>query len=411
MRLLLAFSVLTVAGPVIGEQARDTVRVLRVGSTGDYPPFSYRNPATGEWSGADIDMARSLGRALGRPVEFVPTSWRSLVADQVAGRFDIAMGGISVTPERALQVSFTAPYLTDGKAPLVRCTDVVRYAELADIDQPAVRVVVNPGGTNEQFVRQQLRRAQVTVHADNIGVFDELLAGRADVMITDAIEARLQQQLRPALCAVRPQQPFNEVPKAYMMSKDSPLRPALEHWLATAMTQGEVIAALERALNQPWPGATPPTPAQRLALLIDQRLALMPFVARYKWNRQLAIEDAPRERQLLLQVREMALAKGVDPARAEAFFAAQMAAAKVVQSELYAVWRAQVVGQLPGEIDLAARIRPRLDELNASFLEALAAVQLPVSREGLGPLSAEAQSPGAVATALAPLLEPRPVAP
>ncbi|MFM1887162.1 MAG: hypothetical protein RL026_2319 [Pseudomonadota bacterium] len=381
---------------------------LRVGSTGDYPPFTYRDPDSGEWSGSDIEMARLLGRALGRPVEFVPTTWRSLVADQLAGRFDIAMGGISVTPERAAVVAFTRPYLTDGKAPLVRCTDVLHYGTLEEIDRPGVRVVVNPGGTNEQFVRANLKQASLRVYPDNLGVHAEIAAGRADVMITDAIEARLQQRLRPGLCAVRPESPFNSVPKAYMFSKDSPLRALVDPWLSTAVTQGEVIAALERALSQDWPGTTPVSAERRLGLLIDQRLALMPFVARYKWNRQLAIEDAPRERQLLQQVRELAAARGQSADAAAAFFQAQMQAAKVVQSELYAVWRAQVVGQLPGEIDLASRIRPRLDELNGQFLDLLSQLRLPLARAALGEITAESQSPDAVAAALAPLLAPEP---
>src|SRR5438105_5221578 len=73
---------------------------LRVGSTGDYKPFTYLDKTTNQFSGFDIDFAESLGKALGVKVEFVQTSWPNLMKDFEAGKFDVAMGGISVTLER-----------------------------------------------------------------------------------------------------------------------------------------------------------------------------------------------------------------------------------------------------------------------------------------------------------------------
>ena len=97
---------------------------LRVGTTGDYPPFSFIDTQTGQYQGSDIDQARALAAALHRRLVFVPTSWGTLSADLSAGRFDIAMGGVSVNPQRAAQGVFTAAYLHDGKTPVVRCDEV-----------------------------------------------------------------------------------------------------------------------------------------------------------------------------------------------------------------------------------------------------------------------------------------------
>ncbi len=72
---------------------------LKVCTTGDYRPLTYRDPATGRYSGVDIDMATDLAAHLGREPVFVPTSWSALVADLTsAGKCDIAMGGITDTP-------------------------------------------------------------------------------------------------------------------------------------------------------------------------------------------------------------------------------------------------------------------------------------------------------------------------
>jgi cyclohexadienyl dehydratase len=195
--------------------------VLRVGTTGDYKPFTYRDPASGELSGIDIEMARSLASALGARVEFVATSWPSLMHDLEAGKFDIAMGGVSVSLERQKTALFSMPYLVDGKAPIARCADAAKYASLAAIDRPEVRVIVNLGGTNQRFADAHLKAAKVTVYPDNVTIFDQIVAGKADVMITDAIETLLQQKLHPGvLCATSADHPFNFSEKAYLLPRD-----------------------------------------------------------------------------------------------------------------------------------------------------------------------------------------------
>jgi cyclohexadienyl dehydratase len=171
---------------------------LRVGMTGDYAPFSSFDPATSIFHGFDVDMANSLGKALGVRVEYVRTAWPQLSQDFEADRFDIAMGGISVTPERESKGNFSAPVMQEGKTPIARCTDRGKFETLADIDRPGIRVIVNPGGTNERFTRANIKIAEIRVYADNVTVFDEIASGHADVMITDASETRYQQKLHPS---------------------------------------------------------------------------------------------------------------------------------------------------------------------------------------------------------------------
>src|SRR5580704_18288466 len=93
--------------------------VLRVGTTGDYTPFSLLQP-DGSYQGADIDMAHDLAGRLGVRAEWVPTVWVDLLDDFLAGRFDIAMGGVTVNPQRAEKAFFSLPTFVDGKRPLCR---------------------------------------------------------------------------------------------------------------------------------------------------------------------------------------------------------------------------------------------------------------------------------------------------
>ncbi|KUJ70912.1 ABC transporter substrate-binding protein [Streptomyces albus subsp. albus] len=213
--------------------------VLRVCTTGDYRPFTHRDPATGEYRGIDVDMAADLAKSLDAKAEFTPTSWARLVDDLTAGRCDIAMGGVSVTLPRARKAYFSEPYLTDGKTPIVRCADAEKYRTLEQIDQPGVRVIVNPGGTNEQFARAHIKRATLTVHPDNRTIFEEIVEGRADVMMTDASETRYQSAIHPELCAVHPDQPFTFAEKAYALPRgDRDFKEYVDQWVHLATHDG-----------------------------------------------------------------------------------------------------------------------------------------------------------------------------
>lgn len=221
--------------------------VLKVGSAGDYKPFTFKDPATGSFSGFDIDQARSLADALDVRLEVVPTSWPRLMQDFEAGNFDIAMGGVSVTLDRQKKGLFSTPYMQEGKTPIARCADKGKFDTLADIDKPDVTVIANPGGTNEKFVRANLNQAKIVIFQDNTKIFDEVAAGKADLMITDASETRYQQKLHPGvLCAVHPEKPFNFAEKAYWIQRDPYLKAFVDQWLHQSMENGAYGAIYDK---------------------------------------------------------------------------------------------------------------------------------------------------------------------
>jgi chorismate mutase-like protein len=373
--------------------------VLRVGTTGDYAPYSTRD-AQERYAGADIALARELAIGLGLRVEFVPTSWRTLEEDARAARFDIAIGGISVTPERQRFAYFSIPYLHDAKQPVVRCGEETHYDTRGEINTPSVRLIVNPGGTNEAFARAQFPRATLSVYANNLGVFDEIRARRADVMVTDGVEAALQQRRGQGLCAVKVGGRWARAGKAVMLPPDSALRTAIN----TQLRELGGEKAYARRL-QPWLDAAASGgqgAARDLAALIDERLALVTEVARYKWNTGAAIEDPPREQALLASLRERAAPLGVPQALVERFFTAQIEAAKQLQRELHARWKQQRREKFTGIADLATSIRPGIDRVTGEMLDALA--RLNSSPSTLPAASTIAGiSAAAVRTARAPL--------
>ena len=221
------------------------VGVLRVGTTGDYAPFS--EDRGGELRGLDIELAQALAKHWGLRAVFVRTSWPTLMADLGQRRFDLAASGISITPERQQLADFSTAYLFDGKTPIARREDIARFSSLEKIDQLGVRVIVNPGGTNERFVRENLTRATIVLHPDNRSIFQEIIAHRADVMITDGIEVRLQTERHTELAATMAE-PFTRAGKAILLPLNSELTTRVDAWLVPQINRGQIAERLEQAL-------------------------------------------------------------------------------------------------------------------------------------------------------------------
>jgi len=223
--------------------------VLKVCTPGDYKPFSFALP-DGSFEGLDVDLVASLAASLGVKPQFVKTSWAKLMDDFTGGACDIAVGGISVTLERQKRAWFSAPYMVNGKTPLVRCADVSRYQTVAAIDQAGVKVVANPGGSNERFARANFKTAQLTIHTDNITIFNEVLSGRADVFVTESAETLVQQKLNPGLCAVNPDKPLQYGEMAYLLPRGDTLTKAyVDQWLHLIRAQGDYQRITAKWLN------------------------------------------------------------------------------------------------------------------------------------------------------------------
>lgn len=213
---------------------------LQICTTGDYKPFTFQAAGSDAFEGIDIELGRSLAKALGVEPRFVKTKWADLMADFTSGKCDIAMGGISVTLERQKRAFFSQPYLVNGKAPIARCADKAKFATLAAIDRPDVTVIVNPGGTNERFVRANLKQAKIEVFPDNVTIFDQVLAGKADLMVAESIEVKLQEKLRPGLCAINPDEPLQYGEMGYLLPRgDVAFKAFVDQWLHLAKASGE----------------------------------------------------------------------------------------------------------------------------------------------------------------------------
>jgi len=174
-------------------------KVIRVGTPGDYRPFAIKTD-TG-YAGHDIDVIELMAKEMGVKIEYVPTSWPNLMKDIQAGKFDVAVGGITRNVGRMRYIDMLPGYAPFGKVALVQTADKAKYTTLEDLNKPNVRVIKNPGGTNETFVLEKLKSAQVSTHDKNAEIPGLIAEGKGDVMITETYEALHYSKADPRLHA------------------------------------------------------------------------------------------------------------------------------------------------------------------------------------------------------------------
>lgn len=185
----LVFGLLAPASNAIAQQTESRLYEitksgkLRVCQYPGYYSISFRNPATGEIEGIDADLSKELAKELGVELEIVESSFGTFIADLQANKCEIGMFGLGATLKRAQSVAFSKPYLLTSIYAVVRSGgDIETWA---DIDQPDVKVAVTLGSYIEPFMRDYLKQAELMVVAPPATREGELVANRADVIMTD----------------------------------------------------------------------------------------------------------------------------------------------------------------------------------------------------------------------------------
>jgi len=106
--------------------------VLTVATEGTYSPFSFHDPKTNELTGYDVEVARAVGKQLGKKVEFRETQFDSIFAGLEAKRFDVIANQIGVNPDRQAKYLFSTPYTYSHGVVITRADDDSVHS-LADV--------------------------------------------------------------------------------------------------------------------------------------------------------------------------------------------------------------------------------------------------------------------------------------
>jgi ABC-type amino acid transport substrate-binding protein len=184
---LIAWLVMMSGGVQANEARLDKIKdsgVLRVCIWPGYYAISYRDPDTGKLNGIDIDMAREFASYLGAKLQFVDSSFAKLKRNMTRDGCDISMHGVGIRQDRKRFMNFSEPHLKSGIYAVVHKSNANIHS-WNDIDQHGRVVVVQKGSFMEPVMRSYLKRARMMI-VDNFKAREkEVLAGRADVFMTD----------------------------------------------------------------------------------------------------------------------------------------------------------------------------------------------------------------------------------
>jgi cyclohexadienyl dehydratase len=350
----LLLALIAVIAPAAAQQAAP----LRIGVSGDYPPFSFapgEDPM--ELQGFDLAVARAYTAERQRELEIVRFRWPELLSDLAADRFDVAMSGITIRPERSVSGIFTVPVMASGAVVLVR--ERSGFTDLASLNRPAARIAVNQGGHLERVTRAHFPRAALMAIPANRAVREALLSEKADAVVSDTLEAPIWLEGSEGVVQLGP---FTSDLKAYLVHPDqSELAADLNAWLMARESDGTLANLRRRYLGY---GDSPSTaePVCALVAAVGERLDLMPLVAEAKRATGTPVTVPGREARVidaaLAATREAAREAQLTPISertVRTFFELQIAAAKEIQNATMA----GPAGEAPPE-DLDTALRPAL---------------------------------------------------
>lgn len=335
--------------------------VLRVGMSGDYAPFCVCTEWPHDCSGFEVEMARRLAADLAVRLDLVQFRWPELKAAALADKFDLAMSGVTMRPDRLLWGTFTYPYAVSGAVVLV--ADSSRFPSVASVDRAGVRLGVNAGGHLEQVARTRFPTATILTTAKNMELPALVEQHQADALLTDSFEAPQFLAQHSRLSALPA---FGRDRKAYLLRRsDGPWREWLDRWLTDRERDGFLPG-----LRQRWLGEKPTQPLSLLSTIfafLDLRLALMPAVADYKQRHNLPVEDLRQEGVVIAHATSLARAKGANAEATRDLFRQQIDAAKQVQETM--LKNPHRIPAWAQGLDLATDVRPALSEIGDRMIE------------------------------------------
>lgn len=257
--LSLALAALALGLAAAAAAAERLDRLERVGRTGvlqvciwpEYYGISWRDPATQQLSGLDVEMARELARDLQARTRFVDSSFARLVDDLEADRCDIAMFAIGITPARAERLRFARPHLqSDIYAITTKANRKIRQWD--DIDRPGVVVAVAKGTYHEPVMREKLKAATLKVVDTPHAREQEVESGRADVFMTDYPFSRRMLDSAEWARLISPVTSYHLTSYAYAMAPgDDRFHARVEQFVADAKRDGRLLAAATRFHLEP----------------------------------------------------------------------------------------------------------------------------------------------------------------
>lgn len=210
-------------------------KTLKIGLEGTYPPFSFQD-AGGKFTGFDVEFARALARRLGVEPDFQPAPFAGLLGAVEAGRTDVVINQITMTPEREAKFGFSEPYTVSGIQIIVMKD---RNDMTAPGDLAGKKVGVGLGTNYETWLRENVPGAEVRTYDDDPTKYQDLKAGRIDAVLNDRLVAAdfIKRSGEPFKAAG---EPFAPQKQGVAFKPDPELKAAIDQAIGAMRADGEL---------------------------------------------------------------------------------------------------------------------------------------------------------------------------
>ena len=157
---------------------------LRVGFESGYVPFEMTDKK-GNFIGFDMDFGRRLAKEM--KVKFVPvnTAWDGIIPSLMTDKFDIIMGGMTITQERNLSINFADPYIVVGQTILLNKKHEGVVTSYKDLNDPKYILTSRQGTTGEQAIKKYIPKATYKAFESEAEAGLEVINGKADALVYD----------------------------------------------------------------------------------------------------------------------------------------------------------------------------------------------------------------------------------
>jgi len=157
---------------------------LVVGTSGEQPPLTAKNKG-GKIIGLDADLARYMANAMDVKLRFEVMPFPELLPALEAGKVDMILSGMTITPQRNLKVAFVGPYYISGKGILTKIQTVASLKEASGMNRPDFTVAALKGSTSQIFAQKLIPRAKLMTPNSMDEAVDLVIQGRVDALIAD----------------------------------------------------------------------------------------------------------------------------------------------------------------------------------------------------------------------------------
>ena len=193
---------------------------IKVGMS-TFIPWAMRDK-NGQLIGYEIDVATRLAEDMGVKAEFVPTAWDGIIPALLTGKFDIIIGGMSITPERNLTVNFTAPYANSGTHMVAHKELAAGFNSLEDFNKPEVVLTGRRGATPATAAKRLMSKATLRQFDEDALALQEVLNGKAHAFVTSTPTPAFEALKHPDKLFLPIAEPFVQGAEGFALRKGDP---------------------------------------------------------------------------------------------------------------------------------------------------------------------------------------------